>query len=214
MTHDPTHAVYEDPVVVSTYIEKNARDPKMRPFVEAFADRVYGNRILDLGCGPGQDSYVFAELGFSVTGLDYSKEMIKQAKALRKLGNAPTFKVGDMRNLGKLFDPDSFDAVFAAASLIHLDAKELVKVLSDINAIVVDSGMVFISLKKGEGETLEHDTKYGKPTERKIIRWTKESFMALTSPLGWTLVDYGEVPSLSKPDSTWLQFTFQTKVKA
>ncbi len=38
-----------------------------------------GSRILDLGCGPGLYCKYFAQLGFHVTGLDYSKNSIEYA---------------------------------------------------------------------------------------------------------------------------------------
>ena len=39
-----------------------------------------GNRILDLGCGPGLYCTRFVEKGFIVTGIDYSKRSIQYAK--------------------------------------------------------------------------------------------------------------------------------------
>lgn len=39
-----------------------------------------GNKILDLGCGPGLYCTRFAERGFIVTGIDYSKRSIQYAK--------------------------------------------------------------------------------------------------------------------------------------
>ena len=40
-----------------------------------------GLRCLDLGCGPGVLSQDLAALGFSVTGVDFSEEMVAQARA-------------------------------------------------------------------------------------------------------------------------------------
>ena len=37
-------------------------------------------KVLDLGCGTGQATLLFAERGFSVTGLDVSDNMIEVAK--------------------------------------------------------------------------------------------------------------------------------------
>ncbi|TYQ17939.1 UNVERIFIED_CONTAM: methyltransferase family protein [Acetivibrio alkalicellulosi] len=39
-----------------------------------------GDKILDLGCGPGLYCKHFSQLGFKVTGLDYSKRSIEYAK--------------------------------------------------------------------------------------------------------------------------------------
>jgi len=37
-------------------------------------------RIVDVGCGVGLHSIAFAEMGYEVLGLDFSKEMLKEAK--------------------------------------------------------------------------------------------------------------------------------------
>ncbi len=74
-------------------------------------DPKHGERVLDLGCGPGQLSAQIAERGAEVTGLDASPEMIGQARQ-----NYPHLKfvLGDSANMP--FDAE-FDAVFSNAAL-------------------------------------------------------------------------------------------------
>ena len=70
-----------------------------------------GERILDLGCGPGQLTSRIAESGATVVGMDASAGMVEQARA-----NYPdlAFRVGDARE----FTVDApFDAVFSNAVL-------------------------------------------------------------------------------------------------
>ena len=38
-----------------------------------------GDSLLDVGCGPGRHSNLFAEKGLNVTGIDISKEFIRIA---------------------------------------------------------------------------------------------------------------------------------------
>ena len=68
---------------------------------------MHGKRVIDIGCGPVSDAYYFAELGFDVVGIDYSEEMIKAARGLKKVSNPPLFRVGDMREIGDMFDENS-----------------------------------------------------------------------------------------------------------
>jgi len=62
-----------------------------------------GHRILDLACGAGRYSGLFAAAGLDVVGLDYSKDLL--ATAARDVP-AAGFARGDMRNLpfGRAFD--------------------------------------------------------------------------------------------------------------
>jgi SAM-dependent methyltransferase len=66
-------------------------------------------RILDVPCGQGRHAHLLAEAGFDVTGLDYSTELLKRAKA-RGTGTHLRYERGDMRSLPKKWS-GRFDAV-------------------------------------------------------------------------------------------------------
>jgi trans-aconitate methyltransferase len=70
-----------------------------------------GERILDLGCGPGQLTDQIAHAGAEVVGLDASPEMIGQARQ-----NFPRLKFV-LQNAASLKFEDEFDAVFSNAAL-------------------------------------------------------------------------------------------------
>src|SRR3989344_3411857 len=63
-------------------------------------------KILDVSCGTGRHSIELAKKGFSVTGLDIEKGMIKYAKEKSSSAKNVKFIIGDMRNfnLRKEFD--------------------------------------------------------------------------------------------------------------
>src|SRR5437762_14179101 len=56
---------------------------EMRSEVWEMADRLClpGMRLLDLGCGTGDDAIHFAQRGLNVTAVDISSQMISQLKA-------------------------------------------------------------------------------------------------------------------------------------
>jgi SAM-dependent methyltransferase len=66
-------------------------------FIVDLLGLVPGQRILDVGCGPGRHSHELARRGLSVVGLDLSPEFIEIAQH----GAPPTarFVVGDARSL-------------------------------------------------------------------------------------------------------------------
>ena len=78
--------------------------------VELLAPRP-GERILDLGCGPGQLTKKIAESGAEVVGLDASPEMIGQARQ-----NYPELRFILQDGATMQFE-NEFDAVFSNAAL-------------------------------------------------------------------------------------------------
>ncbi|HEY8946189.1 MAG TPA: class I SAM-dependent methyltransferase [Polyangiaceae bacterium] len=63
--------------------------------------------VLDLGCGTGRHAFHLAEMGYDVTGVDRSKEMLDVARASAVTGSgSPRFAQGDVRSvrLGGEFD--------------------------------------------------------------------------------------------------------------
>jgi ubiquinone/menaquinone biosynthesis C-methylase UbiE len=87
-----------------------------------------GNRVLDVGCANGFASIAQAKKKkIELTGIDFSKEMIKYSLQNKKLQNADnvSFKVGDITNIS--FDDNSFDIVYTTRVLINLPNWELQK---------------------------------------------------------------------------------------
>ncbi|MDR6462680.1 class I SAM-dependent methyltransferase [Chryseobacterium sediminis] len=126
------------------------------PELEMFTRLIFKNgRILDLGCGPGNHSKYFFDLGFDVTGIDLSKQMINIA---RKEFSKIDFQVMDIENLA--FVDNSFDGIWASASLIHIEKRKFSKVLHKLQKLLKDTGVLYISLKLGVGEELIKDSRY------------------------------------------------------
>ena len=70
-----------------------------------------GQRVLDVGCGPGRHSIALAKRGLAVTGVDVSREFLElAAQAATGAGVAASFFEVDARQMP--FD-DEFDAVIS-----------------------------------------------------------------------------------------------------
>ena len=100
-----------------------------------------GGRVLDVGCGTGDDARELAALGGRVVGLDLSEAMVAEARR-RGAGSAlPTeFVAGDIRQLD--FEDGSFDGVYAKLVLMHCEdieasLDELLRVLRPGGRIAV-----------------------------------------------------------------------------
>lgn len=112
--------------------------------------------ILDLCCGSGRDSKIFANKGFKVVGIDLSKNMIEAAKNFVKNAN---FRVMDMMKLN--FKNNLFDAIWANAAFCHISKKDIPKAIREIYGVLKKNGIFYLSLKEGKGELLETDKRYG-----------------------------------------------------
>ncbi|WP_230743328.1 class I SAM-dependent methyltransferase [Methanooceanicella nereidis] len=124
-----------------------------------------GARVLDIGCGTGQQTMYFKEKGFDVVGVDISKGLVKVAN--KKLQDNKCI-VSDACKLP--FRDSSFDAISSAGSTLnhipdyHCFFEEICRVLKP-------GGVVF----------LESDNK-----------WRMDMFWCLASSMTGDSLDYHE----------------------
>ena len=78
-----------------------------------------GDRVLDVGCGPGNISAIAASRGASVVGVDLSEEMLSVAAELHP---GIEFRRGDAEELP--FDFGTFDAVVGNLVILHVGDSE------------------------------------------------------------------------------------------
>jgi ubiquinone/menaquinone biosynthesis C-methylase UbiE len=76
-----------------------------RDLPRLFARHVTGRRALDFGCGAGRSTRFLRGLGFDVTGVDVSRPMLEQARALDPGGDYRLVGDGELGSLrGGTFD--------------------------------------------------------------------------------------------------------------
>lgn len=120
-----------------------------------------GDKILDLGCGSGRDSKYFLSKGYDVISVDGSKAMCNLAGAYigREVRNI-TFE--------KINYDNEFDAVWACASLVHVDVGEMTDVLIRIQKALKNKGVLYASWKYGKGERIDNRKYYADYDEESI----------------------------------------------
>lgn len=143
-----------------------------------------GGVVCDLGCGDGFGSLKLAELGYYVTGIDVSEEMIHKAKGTN-VGNSAQFIKGDISNLP--FEDNSFDAVLAINSLEWTE--DPLQVIKEIQRIVKPEGYACIGIL---GPTAApRINSYPRLYNEKVICNTMMpwEFIQLAEENGWGKVD-------------------------
>ncbi len=123
--------------------------------IEKFILFLKGKKVLDAGCGAPRDIPLFLQQNIDVEGIDFSEAAIKKC---RDTFPHLTFYLGDFR---KINVPDEYyDGIWACASLLNIPQKEMPTVLQEFSRVLKSGGIIFISLKEGEGEKMVPD-KYG-----------------------------------------------------
>ncbi|WP_174590040.1 class I SAM-dependent methyltransferase [Methanocella conradii] len=128
----------------------------------------HGARVLDVGCGTGQQTRLFKENGYEVVGIDISEGLVRVAN--RKMGEGICL----VSDACKLPFPDaSFDAISSAGSTVNH--------IPDYPRFFEEAGRV---LKPGGYLFLESDNK-----------WKPDILWGMASALVWDPLGYHETAS-------------------
>lgn len=151
---------------------------KMADRVDRFAGSLPApSLVLDAGCGPGRDLARFVAHGHVARGVDLNPAFVEKASA-----HAPTVEA-DLRSIGSLYPPATFDGIWAAASLVHLSDDEVHDVLRQFGAVLRPGGRLFACLKS-EGETGWMDEPDG---TRWYTVWPPDAFAAAVTAAGFVV---------------------------
>jgi len=107
--------------------------------------------ILDLGCGSGRDIKEFARRGFVTLGVDYSFELLRHARKY----SGQRVVLADFVSME--FHDESFDAVWAVASLVHTSRNHVPLVLEKLYRWLRRPGVILTSMQSGEGHMKAED---------------------------------------------------------
>ena len=143
---------------MAEYFWEGTRDHDVRQNIDSLLRYIEGQSpfaILDLGCGPGRDLKVFAELGHVAVGLEGASRFAAMA---RTHSGCEVWE----QDFLKLDLPDGrFDGVFANAALFHVPGQELPRVLLELRATLKPGGVLFSSNPHGRNEEGWNRGRYG-----------------------------------------------------
>jgi ubiquinone/menaquinone biosynthesis C-methylase UbiE len=107
-----------------------------------------GGKVLDAGCAAGRDCGLLKDRGLVPAGIDLSEPLIEIA---RNKHPDIEFRQGNILNLP--FEDESFDGVWAHASLVHFETtEEVVKALREFNRVLKPDGVIHVFVKQQLGD--------------------------------------------------------------
>lgn len=95
-------------------------------------------RVLELGCGTGNDAARLAANGFEVVALDFSREALDEAR--RKYGDQVDFRVADLAEPFQFADA-SFDAVMSNVALHMFSDGATRSVFAEVRRVLRPGGL-------------------------------------------------------------------------
>ncbi len=132
-------------------------------------------KVLDIGCGAGNNSWFFAKEGFNITGIDISEEAIKFAQSRFKNEKlSGKFIQKNFSDIGSL--QSKFDLIIDREALYTQDYKELAAIFSEINNSLSPNG-IFVSFFYNKEHPLK---KFYPKTENEITYFAVDN----EAPLG------------------------------
>ncbi len=136
-------------------------------------------RILDLGCGPGRDLRLFTEAGHNPIGIELNPSFAEMA---RRHGNVLEV---DIRSIADIFPPQSFEGIWAQASLVHLSVPDTKQLLQDVSNLLVPAGS-FYACVPAVGKTGWRDETDGR---RWYTVWPVDTFRTSVETAGFQVDD-------------------------
>ena len=162
------------------------------------AEYVTGTRALDFGCGAGRSTRFLRTLGFEVTGVDVSEDMLRIARGMDPVGDYRLLPGDNFDELGA----GTFDLVLSAFTFDNIPGAMKVRIFCDLAKLLTSNGTIVSLISSPEIYTHEWasfttrdfpenasarsgdvvrivvtDHQDGRPVED--ILWTDESYRAV-----------------------------------
>ena len=147
-------AVHLDPNIEAASRKAETIDRSVRWLIETLGLQT-GASLLDLGCGPGLYASRFAQAGFHVTGVDYSRRSIEYAtKYASEHALNITYRY---QNYLELQDENRYDAAFLIyGDFCPLNPEQRARLLQNIHRALKPGGKFALDVT-----TREHRKRYG-----------------------------------------------------
>ncbi|WP_416730813.1 class I SAM-dependent methyltransferase [Fictibacillus sp. JL2B1089] len=141
--------------------------------------------LLDMGAGSGQHGKYLSDHKLDVTCIDLSPNMVETCRA-----KGLSAEIMDYYTLD--FQAESFDAVWAMNTLLHVPKVSLPAVLKNIHTVLAQDGLFYMGVYGGkDSEGVWQEDSY--IPKRFFSFYTDENLLEVVSPL-FDVIDFHIVP--------------------
>jgi SAM-dependent methyltransferase len=159
-----------------------------------------GESILDVGCGSGRDLKWLKGRGFDVTGF----ERCKGLAVLARENASCTVIEGDFEAYD--FSTMQVDALVLCGALVHIPHERFEKVLKNIVRALKPDGKLLVSLKQGQGSSLDGDG-------REFYYWQAPELDAIFAKHGLSVLKVHTNISKVNQKDTWLSYVLRNPLR-
>ena len=151
-------------------------------------------KVLDLGCGCGNDTLYLTEKGFDVIACDYSEVAIGKIK--QNFSNVETKLINISQTLP--FEDQTFDLIVADLSLHYFDEQTTKRIMKELKRILKKNGNLIARVNStedvnhgaGQGEKLEENFYFVEGYNKRFFSVADaEKFFSIIGPLNVKCTD-------------------------
>ncbi len=158
-----------------------------------------GGEVWDVGCGSGRDLLWLKQRGFKAVGLERSQGLARLAAA----HSGCQVIQGDFNTFD--FSGLAVDAILLTGALVHVSWEELSPLLTNIITGLKPGGILFLSLKQGNG--IREDKK-----GRRFYLWQDAALESIFHQICLKILNTSKTHSLLATGETWIAHVLRKKM--
>jgi ubiquinone/menaquinone biosynthesis C-methylase UbiE len=163
-----------------------------------FTSLLPGGRVLEVGCGGGRDALTLTQ-HYDYIGSDRAFSLLPYTRTVEP--RAGKLLQQDLYRMA--FANQTFDGAWVSAVLLHIPKDRVATALAEIRRVVRPGGVVFVSLKEGEGQTVKTEVEQGVELERLFVYYRLGEFERFTWNAGFKVL---RILSRSIRNTTWISY--------
>ncbi|WP_186576743.1 class I SAM-dependent methyltransferase [Aquibacillus kalidii] len=115
----------------------------LNPTIFSLAGQLHNKRVLDAGCGEGYLSRKLANLGATVTAVDYSLRMIEIARDRKSMELPIEYRQGNCEDLN-FIEENNFDLI--VSNMVIQDLANYKQAFQEMYRLLIDGGIFIFSI--------------------------------------------------------------------